>query len=354
MSIELIRQAFSEDYAGSGLTLVRKPYSDDYDISIDDTIAALGAADKFLVFDATDDKFKQITGTNFFATVPAPIVFANLGAATKMIDGSASGLSGTGDYWNYNSASAYWRADGRLQSNKIYVVEAGTLNLPDDTRILFGTNEDAQIQFETNGSNDFLKITTKVGNADYSGNIVIGGDYQTQDFDHAVSANPTLHIHSNTDPDTRNDEFATLAHDTVRCGADYGSYCQIKSITEEITVAVGTGATPVVETSGNLAPASSMILGATFRTTDAPGGGATVIDIGVTGGGNLDALIDGKSCDGLGETGNTLAGDGDATAMPIMNAAAATLTLTTDADVSGDDMKIRITVFYIDMSAPSA
>ena len=34
--------------------------------------------------------------------------------------------------------------------------------------------------------------------------------------------------------------------------------------------------------------------------------------------------------------------------------AAATLTLTTNADVTTNDMKIRVTVFYINMSAPTA
>jgi len=173
-------------------------------------------------------------------------------------------------------------------------------------------------------------------------------------YDHGAQTNPTLFIHSAVDPDTRNDEFATLSHDTMRVGADYGSYLQMKSITEEVTIAVGSGLDPVVVTSGNLAPASSLIVGATFRVTDAPGGGATTISIGRTGGGNLDEFISVKSCDVLGETGNTLAGDGDATVMPLMNSAAATLTLTTNADVTTNDMKIRVTVFYINMSAPTA
>ena len=140
----------------------------------------------------------------------------------------------------------------------------------------------------------------------------------------------------------------------MRVGADYGSYLQVKSITEEVTIAVGSGFDPVVVTSGNLAPASSLIVGATFRVTDAPGGGATTISIGRTGGGNLDEFISVKSCDVLSEIGNTLSGDGDATVMPLMNSTAATLTLTTNADVTTDDMKIRVTVFYINMSAPTA
>jgi hypothetical protein len=151
-----------------------------------------------------------------------------------------------------------------------------------------------------------------------------------------------------------NQMFRIRGGNTLQYASTGGATLGIKSITEETTIPVGSGFDPVVETTANLAPASSLILGATFRVTDAPGGGAATIDIGRSGGGNLDELIDGKSCDVLNETGSTLAGDGDGTAMPINNASAAKLTLTTDADVTGDDMKVRITVFYLDMSAPTA
>lgn len=133
-----------------------------------------------------------------------------------------------------------------------------------------------------------------------------------------------------------------------------GSLIEIKSISEEVTIPVGSGAAPVVETSGNLAPANSLILGVAFRVTDAPGGGATTVDIGRTGGGNLDEFIDGSSCDGLGETGNSAANHDAATTGPLYNTTAATLTLTTDADVTGSDMKVRVTVYYILFTAPTS
>lgn len=46
----------------------------------------------------------------------APLVFANLGTATKGIDLSGSGLSGSGDYWIYGDANNYWTANGKLKS----------------------------------------------------------------------------------------------------------------------------------------------------------------------------------------------------------------------------------------------
>jgi len=45
------------------------------------------------------------------------LYFYDLGTATKAIDISNSGLSGTGDYWIYSSATDYWRADGSMVTN---------------------------------------------------------------------------------------------------------------------------------------------------------------------------------------------------------------------------------------------
>jgi hypothetical protein len=126
----------------------------------------------------------------------------------------------------------------------------------------------------------------------------------------------------------------------------------LKQISELTTIAVGSGADPVVETTANLAPANALILGVAFRVTDAPGGDAATIDIGRSGGGNLDEFIDGASCDILAETGNSFANN-DGTVTPVFNASAAKLTLTTNADVSGDDMKVRIVVFYYDITPPA-
>lgn len=133
-----------------------------------------------------------------------------------------------------------------------------------------------------------------------------------------------------------------------------GSSLGLKSISEEVTVAVGQGAAGVAS-AGNLAPAGSLILGAVFRVTQAPGGGATTLDIGRTSGGNLDELIDGASCDVLGETGNTAADRAaDTTQMPIAQAAADTLTLTTNLNVTVTDMKVRVVVFYLAFAEPTA
>lgn len=133
--------------------------------------------------------------------------------------------------------------------------------------------------------------------------------------------------------------------------AVHGAAYNLKTIEEEVTIPVGSGSDPVVLTTGNLAPANSLIEGIAFRVTDAPGGGATELDIGITGG-DLDGYIDGASCDVLGETGDFYA-NGSLTAPVINRGAATTLTLTTDADVTDDDMKVRVIVFYKDFTVPT-
>ncbi len=197
-----------------------------------------------------------------------------------------------------------------------------------------------------------------IGNADGNINhnlIFTSDDNGAKDHDHDVlSVDPTLFVHSALDPDTDNTEYLRLRWNDLSVGASKGAFAGIKSITEEVTVAIGTGAGGVAS-AGNLAPANALILSAVFRVTQAPGGGATLLDIGRTGGGNLDELIDGASCDVLGEAGNTVADRAaDTTQLPIANPAAATLTLTTDANVTGTDMKVRVAVFYIDLTEPTS
>lgn len=124
-----------------------------------------------------------------------------------------------------------------------------------------------------------------------------------------------------------------------------GSSVQFRVLYEELTIPVGQGAAGIV-TAGNLAPKDSTIIGVCFRVTQAPGGGATTLDIGRTGAGNLDEFIDGASCDVLGETGTFAANHDAVTTGPVLNDIDRTLTLTTDVNVAGSDMKVRIVVFY--------
>jgi hypothetical protein len=168
------------------------------------------------------------------------------------------------------------------------------------------------------------------------------------DFGHTLQTEPTFYVHSKNQVQ---DEYATIVWNNFSVGGGKGAELGIKSITEELTISVGNGSGGVT-TSGSLAPANSNIKGAVVRVTQAPGGGATTLDVGVTGSGNLDALIDGVST-ALNTTG-TSPGNNDGTQLPLVNASAATLTVTTDSDVTVSDMKVRIVVFYEQFTAPTS
>ena len=126
--------------------------------------------------------------------------------------------------------------------------------------------------------------------------------------------------------------------------ATNGSTLGLRNNDETVTIAVGQGAGGVAST-GDLCEANSLILGCVARVTNAPGGGATTIDIGITGSGNADELIDGMST-ALNTTATSPANN-DGTQLPLLNASDTTLTLTTDANVTGDDMQVRVVVYSL-------
>ena len=129
-------------------------------------------------------------------------------------------------------------------------------------------------------------------------------------------------------------------------------WIDFRVIAEEVTIPVGSGLDPVVVSTTNLAPASSIIDMVAVRVTQAPGGGATTLDVGRTGG-NTDEFIDGIGTS-LGTTGNCV-DDGDGTLTgPVFNSTAGTLTLTTDADVTGTAMKVRVVVWYKQIAEPTS
>ena len=195
-----------------------------------------------------------------------------------------------------------------------------------------------------------LNLIENQGNANLI--LTAWGNYN-KDHDHDVaSTNPTLFVHSATDPDTDNTEYATHRWNETSIGGDSGSFSGWKSITELVTVPVDSGLAPAVESTANLFPANSLILGVCFRVVDAPGGGAALIDIGASGG-DLDLWIDGASCDVLGETGSSPKDSQVILTGPLYQRLAAKATLTTDADVTINDMIVRVTVYYMDFTPPA-
>ena len=132
----------------------------------------------------------------------------------------------------------------------------------------------------------------------------------------------------------------------LKFSATSGSKLTATTINQLVTIPVGSGNTPVVVSSTNLAPANSVIKAVAVRVTQAPGGGATVVSVGRTNGGNTDEFIDAIST-AAGTIGNHASNsDGTLTYTSMLQDAADTFDITTDADVTGSDMILRITVFY--------
>lgn len=267
----------------------------------------------------------------------------NITSASYLAIGSevtSRGLAANGDL-----VVAKFEANNYAYFNsKIYLYDDARCS--DSKYVLFGTSNDAAIGYNTTQTQD----TLFVGVSADSRTILVAefADYGF-DFQHALQTDPTLFVESS---EQRTDQYATIAYNNMSIGGTRGSFAGLKSIAEEVTIAVGTGAGGVAS-SGNLAPANSRIRQVMTRVTQAPGGGASTLDAGRTAGGNLDEYTDGTAV-ALNTT--TIADDdGDGvTAMPHWNSAADTITLTTDVNVTVSDMKVRVVVFYEEFTVPTS
>ena len=135
---------------------------------------------------------------------------------------------------------------------------------------------------------------------------------------------------------------------------DPGGYAMgYDSISEEITIPVGSGLVPPVDSIGDLASENTVIIGVSYEVIQAPGGGATIISIGRTNGGNLNEFIDiaaNAPCANLGDSGSShqfTDGSFDPGGeLRIAPGGDDTFRLTTDADVTISDMIVNVTVFF--------
>lgn len=134
--------------------------------------------------------------------------------------------------------------------------------------------------------------------------------------------------------------------DYTLIGAYYGESESYRTRTEEITIAVGNGLAGVVSAASMFQP-NSIVLSVHYRVTQAPGGGATTFDIFRTGIGG-DALID-NSPVAVGQVGNSIVNSDGTHDGPFYNTNTRTLTIQTNANVTGSDMKVRVCVNYIQM-----
>jgi hypothetical protein len=86
--------------------------------------------------------------------------------------------------------------------------------------IYLGGGQDAQIRWRNAITNPcvMFSVDNTAKNIIFTANANV-----TSDHDHGNSSNPTLFVHSNTDPDSANDEWISLSHDVTNGVIDVGS-----------------------------------------------------------------------------------------------------------------------------------
>ena len=258
--------------------------------------------------------------------------------------------SGGGNIVNLVASGTSWGSGGvlRIQSNDSNCIPFQIYS-GDETRVVYISRGgsivmDGDLQLAAGGS-----ITTSAdGNItllpDGSGITIVGNAGSTS---HSLNVNDDLFVSGRLEVAayTYLDGVVYCA-DRVQKEGGVGASLAWKSISELVTIPVGSGNTPVVASTSDLAPANSIIKAVTVRVTQAPGGGATVVSVGRTNGGNTDEFIDAIST-AAGTIGNHASNsDGTLTYTSMLQDAADTFDITTDADVTGSDMILRITVFY--------
>lgn len=201
--------------------------------------------------------------------------------------------------------------------------------------IVFGADDATRFYLGTSGRGNNRIIFTTSANKNR--------DHDRYDY----STDPEMNIFSAENVNDDNTEFATHRWNIDEISGGSGSYHRETSISETVTIPIGEGdpgGGGAVTTTGNLAPAHSHIKCVTTKVRTAPGGGANEFNVGITGSGNADELIDAAAV-GLNTTANSYT-DNDGTQLPLKNGSATTLTISTDADVTGTAMEIEIIVYY--------
>lgn len=312
------------------------------------TMTGLPVADETMVVGTTTITARASGATtdefNIGATVPSTL--ANLAAAINAGSEAANVTA-----WVDSTTTVIVEADtAGTAGNSIVLTEAMTNVAVDGTGTLGATNAGAAAAtlIDADHSTGGIQIVPNAGGITKFGGEATGHSL-SNDGDvvvYALEANSTAWLDGGFSwggGSGNNNGMSIATNKHLKLDGFNGAGFAFNTLQETVTIPVGSGLDPVVVTSQNMAPANSLIFGVTARVVDAPGGGATTLDIGITGG-DTDVFCDGAST-ALNTTIDTIS-NGDGTQLPIMNDAAATLTLTTDADVTGDQMQVRVAVYY--------
>lgn len=247
------------------------------------------------------------------------------------------------------------------------VLITGKLEVDDfayfDSRVIFAANQ-IQHYGSTSGTHTRVFPDQTLGQflllpgTSHGSHIVIGdANFATRDFDHAATTNPTVFVHSITDPNSDNAQWLSLTHNQtdgvlgtgkggLRIDDDTGkgSYVKVAVSREQLTFAADPG--DASKTTSGLIPDGCILLGVTGRV--------------ITGGTNASSMNigDGSTADLYGATisiaDTTTFGPADHTAaLSNPQIAAGDVTVT---GVGGNifDMVIDITAHYITLSAASS
>lgn len=120
---------------------------------------------------------------------------------------------------------------------------------------------------------------------------------------------------------------------------------------EVVEIAVGQGAGGVATTT-NMCPAG-LILSIGVKVLRPATGGATLLNVGITGAGDADRFIDDIDCTDINDSGVSPADGDGATATPVYNKTATTLDLTTDGNATGVSLKVLVETTYLEFAAPN-
>jgi hypothetical protein len=314
-------------------------------ISDDDSCIPLtvnnGSANTFLV---TRPGNIQTSGSLTFTSGGSIVTTAN-GDITLLPNGTGITIVGSGSPGSISASQDNFYVTSQAEIGSTLYAQ-GDITLASNKALIGTTDYGGIIPRVTFQTPDCMMILPGASN-----NHVILAQYgdRATDFGHSLSTDPTLFTQAADATDIT--KFSALAWNEMTIGGGKGSYLGIKSITEEVTIAIGTGSGGVA-TSGNLAPANSNIKGIAVKVTQAAGGGALAADIGITGSGNQDELI--QLMDVTSTNSQVSPGGNDGTQLPIQNGGATTLTITTDFDVTVTDLKIRIVTYYEEFTAPTS
>lgn len=91
---------------------------------------------------------------------------------------------------------------------------SGSLTFGDDERLIFGTGSDVHADWSTAQATAHMLVWgIRAGGAAGGGGFILTAiGNANKDHDHAAQTNPTLFVHSATDPDTANTQWVSLAH----------------------------------------------------------------------------------------------------------------------------------------------